>query len=138
MRRFVIDANALVSFLTDRDLKQQEAVSRYFEEAASARIQLYCPALVVAEFVYVLERVYRVARSRVATIVSDLIAMPGVFVVGEGDLRELLDLWPSALPDFGDAAVAAVCRSTRGSSVLTFDRKFTTALKRAGIPVKNP
>lgn len=136
MKRFVIDANALVSFLTDRNMEQQEAVSRYFEEAASARTRLYCPALAIAEFVYVMERVYRVGKARVSIIVADLVAMPGVFVVGEGDLRELLELWPSTVSDFGDAAVAATCRSTRGSSVLTFDRKFANSLKRAGIPVK--
>jgi len=47
------------------------------ERAAGAEISLICPQNVVTEFVYVMEKVYAVAKPRIASIVRDFLALPG-------------------------------------------------------------
>ena len=44
-------------------------------------------------------------------------------------------LTPVPLSDFGDAIVASVCRSQKGSFLVTFDRKFINALKKTDLAV---
>ena len=110
MRKVVIDTNALISCVTDRNPTQQEAVARVFDEASRLKCSVICPQHVLTEFVYVMDRVYGVAKTKIATMVAD----------------------------FGDAIVAAVCAATPGAAVLTFDDRFRKALKRVGIPVDSP
>ena len=40
MKRIVIDTNVVISFLTDRDLRQQQMAGKLFEDAASARLEV--------------------------------------------------------------------------------------------------
>ena len=50
MTSYIIDTNALLSFVTDRNLKQQEIVSELFERAASLECNILCHQHVVTEF----------------------------------------------------------------------------------------
>ena len=64
-----------------------------------------------------------------AGIVRDLLESPGVEIVDAVPWRLLLDLWPSQVAAFGDAAVAAVALgSHRG--VATFDHAFVRELQK--------
>ena len=136
MKRYVIDTNALISFVTDRNLAQQDKIAGIFEAASRMKCTLVCPQHVLTEFVFVMDRVYRIAKPEINGMIRDFIAMPGIEVLNEIDFSMLLALWPSTVPDFGDAIVAAVCKSTKGSAVITFDTKFKSALKNAGVAVE--
>jgi len=131
----VIDTNALISFVTDRNPEQQVKIAELFEKAANLRYLVLCPQNVLTEFVYVLERVYGVSKSLIKTMLISFIEMPGIEVVHEIDLKILFSLWPKKMSDYGDAIVASVCKARVGSAIVTFDRKFKTALKRHNIPV---
>jgi predicted nucleic acid-binding protein len=71
-------------------------------------------------------------------MIADLMDLPGVVVVDELDYSRLLTLWPSAIPEYGDAVVAAVCLAHKGSAVATFDKKLRARLRAARIPVQAP
>jgi predicted nucleic acid-binding protein len=131
----VIDTNALVSFVTDRDPAQQARVAAVIEMAARAQASLLCPQNVLTEFVYVLERVYGIESRRIARMIADFMDLPGVTVVDELDYSMLLALWPSPIPAYGDAVIAAVCLAHKGSAVATFDRKLRSRLRAARVPV---
>jgi predicted nucleic-acid-binding protein len=59
--------------------------------------------------------------------------MPGVDVHQQTDFNMLLSLWPSKFADFGDAVVATTGKAHKGSTIVTFDTKFKTALKKLGL-----
>ena len=132
--KVVIDTNALISFVTDRDLDQQNRIAELFEKVANLEILVLCPQNVLTEFVYVLENVYGLGQSVIKEMLTDFILMPGVEVVHELDLEILFAYWPEKIPDYGDAIVASVCKARKGSKVATFDRKFKSALKKLSIP----
>ena len=134
MKAYIIDTNALISFVTDREPAQQKVVGELFEQAARLKCTMICPLHVLTEFVYVLERVYRVEPCEINAMVAEFIAMAGVELFHGLDMNILLALWPASVPDFGDAVVATVSRMKKGSSVLTFDRRFARVLHRLGIP----
>jgi predicted nucleic acid-binding protein len=135
MKEWVIDTNALISFITDRSPEQQKRISRLFEDAVRLKTVILCPQNVITEFVYVLEKIYHLPKGQIGAIILDLIALPGLKVVHEVDFELLLSYWPDRIRDYGDALVAAVCKSYKDSRVATFDRKLKSALQGVGLPV---
>lgn len=135
MRQYIIDTNALISFVTDRNAAQQESVAKLFEQAAQARVTVLCPQNVLVEFAYVMDKVYRQPKPLVRQMLIDFIALPGVTVVNDVDFAEVLDLWPEPVADLGDALVAATARGTKKAVLVTFDQEFIKAIKGVKIAV---
>jgi len=131
----VIDTNALISFVTDRNKGQQDKIAELFESAARLQILILCPQNVITEFIYVLETVYNMSKSAIKHMIIDFVTMPGVEIVHEVNLKILFSYWPDKIPDYGDAIVATVCSVRKGAMVTTFDRKFGAALRRIGLSV---
>jgi predicted nucleic acid-binding protein len=133
MRRIVIDANVLLSFLTDRDLQQQEKAARLFDDAAAGELTLILHQMVITELVYVLRSLYGVDPTVIAATIQDVLGMPGVTPVDEIVWALLLDLWPEKVTDFSDAALAAVMAQGRYDALATFDRPFVRQLVKQGL-----
>lgn len=133
MKRYVIDTNALISFVTDRNLEQQQKIAPLFESAAQMKAVILCHQHVLTEFIYVLDRIYQVPKEEIARMIKDLIKMPGIEVIQEVDFETILSWWPDPIPDFGDAIIAAAGKARSRAMVVTFDRKFATKLKALGI-----
>jgi predicted nucleic acid-binding protein len=134
MKRTVLDTNVVLSFLIDRDPEQQAAAARLFQEAAAGERTLILHQAVITEMVYVLRNLYKVEKARIAEILADLLALPGILPVDEVAWSLLLDLWPESVSDFTDAVLAAVTLQHRYDGVATFDRPFAGQLKKRGVP----
>ena len=133
MKRYVIDTNALISFVTDRNPEQQQKVASLFESAAHLKVAILCHQHVLTEFIYVMDRVYGVAKDEINRMIGDLIAMPGIEVVHEFDFKTVLSYWPDPIRDFGDAVIASDSKTIKGSTIMTFDRKFAAHHKSLGL-----
>ena len=137
MKKYVLDTSAIISFVTDRNPSQQEKMAGIFEAATLQKYTLICPQHVLTEFVFVMDRVYKVEETEINVMIRDFITMPGIEICHEIDFSTLLAVWPNVIPDFGDAIVGTVCKTIKSSAVITFDAKFTAALKKAGINVSD-
>ncbi len=137
MKQYVIDTKALLSFVTDRNAEQQSIMAGIFDQVGAAQATVLCPQNVIAEFVYVMETVYHQPKLSIRSIIADFIAMPGIKIIDETDFDAVFSLRPEALSDFGDAIVAVCARSTKGASVITFDRQFMRRLIACAIPVRD-
>jgi len=135
VKRYVVDTNALISFVTDRNLEQQQKIAPLFELAAHMKAMIFCHQHVLTEFIYVLDKIYQVPKDKIGRMIKDLIEMPGIVVIQEVDFNAILSWWPDPIPDFGDALIAAVGKTRSGSMVVTFDRKFAANLKTLGINI---
>lgn len=133
MKKYIIDTNALISFVTDRNLKQQQVMKGIFETASLLKAIILCHAHVLTEFVYVMEKVYQVPPEEIKEMVADFIILPGVRVVQGIDFKTVFNYWPQDIPDFGDTLVAALCKTEKGSLLLTFDQKFIKQIKTVGV-----
>jgi predicted nucleic acid-binding protein len=135
VKRYVIDTNVLISFVTDRNPGQQETVAGLFEQATPGKTSILCPQNVLVEFVYVMDKVYRQPKKLVRQMVADFIAMPGTAVGNDVPFGEVLALWPDPFGDLGDALVAAVALRAGKAELVTFDSDFRRAGKGLGIAV---
>ena len=128
MKKYVIDTNAMISFVTDRNLEQQEKITPFFESSARLKSRILCHQHILTEFIYVLDRVYQIQKTKIRAMVTDFIDMPGIEVIQEIDFNIVLSCWPKPVPDFGDAVIASVAMVQKGSIVVSFDRKFVKKL----------
>ena len=135
MKNCIIDTNALISFVTDRNVAQQDKIAKLLASATQLKVKVLCPQNVITEFAYVMDSVYRIDKAAIRGIVRDFIRLPGVEIVHQLSLKTLFTFWPEKVPDYGDAIIAALCQDTRGSSVATFDRKFKDKLMRLDLSV---
>ena len=132
MKKYIIDTNALISFVTDRNQDQQQKIAPLFESAANLKALILCHQYVLTEFIYVMDKVYHVPKEKIRMIITDLVDMPGIEVIHEIDFTAVLTCWPDPIPDFGDAVIASVSK-IRKSAIVTFDRKFAKNLKSLGM-----
>ena len=132
MKKYLIDTNALISFVTDRNLAQQEAVAPLFAAASRFKCTLICHQFVLTEFVFVMEKVYGTPKEKICAMVQDFLAMPGVELRHDTDFKLLLSLWPATFADFGDALLAATGKAKKGVILVTFDAKFRSGLQQMG------
>jgi len=135
LKRYVIDTNVLISFVTDRNLEQQRKIAPLFEAAGHLKAVILCHQSVLIEFIYVMDKIYKHPKDEIGRMVADFIRMPGIEVVQECDFSAALSCWPAPLADFGDAVVASVGISQRGALIVTFDRKFAGGLKSLGLGI---
>ncbi len=133
MRALVIDTNALISFVTDRNLDQQKRISTIFDDAAQLKVTILCPQNVLTEFVYVLEKIYKQSKFKIRSMIADFIDLPGVQIIHTVDFEALLEFWPDKIADFEDAIIAVVCKAKKGAEVSTFDERFIRALQIVGL-----
>lgn len=136
MKKYIIDTNALISYVTDRSPDQQQKVARIFQEVVKMKGVILCPQYVLTEFIYVLDKVYGISKNDIQMMVRDFLAMPGIELVHEIDFDTVLKFWPEAISDFGDAILASLGSLYKGSVILTFDLKFIHSLKKLGVPVE--
>lgn len=132
MKKYIIDTNALISFVTDRNMAQQQQIAPLFESAANLKALVLCHQYVLTEFIHVMDRVYHVPKAEIGRMIVDFVDMPGIEVIHEIDFDAVLSYWPDSLPDFGGAVIASVGK-VRRSAIVTFDRKFTNNLKTLGL-----
>jgi len=132
VKEILVDANVLVSFLTDRDEDQRRKASALFQGAAEREHTLVLHTISIVEMVYVLIQLYKQEASQVAAAVADLLAMPGVLAADEVSWSLVLERWPKTIDSLGDAIVAAVAIQGRYDAVATFDNTLRKKLKRQG------
>ena len=81
MKNYIIDTNALISFVTDRNPAQQDKIANLLDNAAQLKVRVLCPQNVLTEFIYVMDSVYRIGKAEIRDLVKDFIILPGVEIV---------------------------------------------------------
>lgn len=136
MKKYIIDTNALISYVTDRNPDQQKGIAKIFQEVVRLKGVILCHQNVLTEFIYVLDKIYGIPKNDIRIMVKDFLVMPGIELVHEIDFPTVLKFWPEAIADFGDAVVASLGHLYQGSVIVTFDLKFIHTLKKLRLPVE--
>jgi predicted nucleic acid-binding protein len=125
VQRVVVDANVFLSVFVERNQKQADAAKALLLKAEEGEVAVTVPQFVVFEIAYVLQNTYKIAGAKVAGVIRDLLALPGVLAIDECPWKRVLDRWPSPFPSIADAAIVAIAADKRYDAVATFDQKLS-------------
>ena len=125
------DANIFVSWLVEDDKAKADAVARLLKESEEAGRQLWVSDLVMAEVVWVLQRLYRIKPALVAEMVEPLLDAPMLEFENRERLMRAVTLYGNHGVDFADCYTAAAVAERKLEGVLSYDRDFDRlAIKR--------
>ena len=133
MKQYLIDTNVLISFITNRNPAQQKVVTPFFEKASKNQNKILIHSLVVSEFVYVTQKIYRLTDHQVKNLLILLFQSHGIEFVENFYFLSLFSIWPQHISDYGDAVVASFAQNTLNCEILTFDKKFHKAANQLNI-----
>jgi len=126
MKTILLDTNGLISFVTNRNPDQNRVI---FELLSNEDFRINIISNVISEFVYVMDKVYKIKTGDIAKMVADLLQMPNVNFF-EGYFPEMIfKIWPLKISDFGDSVLAAAALVSK-IPIYTFDIIFSTQLKK--------
>jgi hypothetical protein len=81
----------------------------------------------------VLQSYYGMPTPRVAALMRDLIALPGLTAIDHCPWRKVFDLWPKQLGGLADASSVAVAIANHYDAIATFDQKMIKRMKSIGV-----
>ncbi|HEX9945408.1 MAG TPA: type II toxin-antitoxin system VapC family toxin [Thermoanaerobaculia bacterium] len=121
MKRFRVDANVLLRFLTGEPERMAEQAARLMRRAERGEALLVLSSLVIAEVVWVLKSFYRHSYDDISRVVIPLLSADGVEVEDRELLIRAIELARDKNVDFSDA-VLALQALRHGETVCTFDK----------------
>lgn len=131
--RVGVDTNVVLSFVTDRDPRQQARAAELFGAATRGEHLIVVSQAVILETVYVMSNLYGASREVVSALMRDLLSLPGLVTVDEVEWPTVWSLWPGRVEDFGDACLTAVAKSGGVDLLATFDAGFAKRARKQGV-----
>ena len=119
----IIDANIVLRYLLDDTKELSEKASAILEHQ-----EVFLLNEVIAEIVYVLERVYQVKNDEISVTLQGLLKYDNLNVEDFELLEEALKLYGKRKLDFVDTLLYAYSK-TRNYEVYTFDKKLKKLLE---------
>ncbi|MFO1210475.1 MAG: type II toxin-antitoxin system VapC family toxin [Amaricoccus sp.] len=117
-----LDTNVLLRFLVEDDPHQPEVAADLMSRLTEDEPGFVCRE-VVLELAWVLERTYRVSRSRIARVLGSLAATNTIVIETADDVAAAVAAWREGGAGLGDLMVAAAARRAGARTLVTFDRK---------------
>jgi predicted nucleic-acid-binding protein len=124
--KITADTNVLLRAVVGDDEAQQQVAIRTLESAELVAISAHC----FCEFVWVLDRGYKIARSDIASVISHVLEMRNVVVnrpAVEAGLRVL-----EAGGDFADGVIAYDGNWLGGEIFVSFDKRAVSLMRQQG------
>jgi predicted nucleic-acid-binding protein len=120
-----VDTNVVVRFLTGDDAEQFKHARRAMESGT-----VFIPKTVLLETEWVLRRAYSIAPRQILDAMESLLRAAEIVIEDESAIEQAL-LWYRDGMDLADALHIA----SRGAATqfLTFDKRLTSAARKAGI-----
>ena len=118
----IVDANLILRYLL-------QDVEQFIEQANEKmeRHSIFIPNEVIAEVVYVLEKVYKVERPQIYDSLRNLLGYSNIATHDRAVLIEALKVYSEITIDFVDAVLFAYSKIA-GHTVFTFDKKLNRML----------
>lgn len=123
----IVDANIVLRYLLNDSDELTEKATEIIENS-----DIFVPNEVIAEVVYVLEKVYEVSNIEISTTLKELFRYGNLSLNDAEVVEAALALYGSRKLDFVDTMLYAY-RKVKGYEVFTFDKKLKNLLNELNI-----
>jgi predicted nucleic-acid-binding protein len=120
-----IDANYILRYLLKDNQKQFQLAKDIIENQ-----HVSIPDFILAEVVYVLEKVYAVPKIEIRNTLETLIQYPNITLTDKDICIISLRVYAKHTIDFADALLFALLKSNTGSKLFTFDKKLVKIISK--------
>lgn len=120
----IADANIILRYLLNDNEELSEKATMIIENN-----EVLLPNEVIAEIVYVLEKVYKVKNEEISDILLELFEYTNIVVNDIEVLEEAFLLFAKRRLDFADTLLYA-CNKVKGYKIYTFDKKLSRLLEK--------
>lgn len=117
-----LDTNILVRYFV-KDEPEQTRLAVNLIYALSPAEPGWVGQATILELVWVMTRIYRVKKDRVAQVLDMLLASRDIVVGQDDTVREALRLYSVGNADFADCLIASSAKAAGCSRTVTFDRR---------------
>jgi predicted nucleic-acid-binding protein len=128
-----VDTNILVRLLVADDPVQTEQAIHFIKEQCSSERPGYVNSVVLAEFVWVLENVYRYDRSDLASAVERILVSADLAVEAHEQVASALRAFRAMNCGFADVLIGEMNIARGCEATATFDRKATMLKTFVGV-----
>lgn len=118
-----LDTNIIVRLLVRDDPDQTEQARRFIDNRCTPESPGFINSVVLAEVVWVLDRVYRFPRRQIAAAIESLLMGQDRIVEYHDDVQAALAEYRSSNIDFIDAVIGRINLARGCEATATFDRK---------------
>jgi predicted nucleic-acid-binding protein len=118
-----LDTNILVRYLAQDDAIQSAQATQIIERRLTEARPGFISLVTMAETVWVLDRVYGLARYEIAAAVERILQVETLFVQNEREVFMAVAILSAGTGSFADALIGALGGWAGCSTTLTFDKK---------------
>lgn len=122
MTTYIADTNLFLRFVLKDNPSLHKKAEAYFYSVKTGAIRLVFLREVIAEIIFVLQKLYKISRRDIVASVSSLLNMPSVDVERPEVISSALTIYEKQNISYVDAIILAESKS-RSVSVASFDRK---------------
>ncbi len=124
IRKFFIDTNIFLRYLTKDDPVQFPRCRNLFKKAQDGEVLLVTSTLVIAEMIWTLASYYRVSKEQIIEKVSIIIGSDAVQIPDKDLVAEALLLYGRKNVDYIDAYNSVLMRQLGLKEIYSYDKDF--------------
>lgn len=118
-----LDTNVLIRYFAQDDPVQAQAARTLIERTLTRESPGHVAAISLAEFAWVLKRLYRGSRSEIGAAIEGLLTSPTLVIEHKALAWKALAGFLAGKSGFGDYLIAQINRAAGCSVTVTFDRE---------------
>jgi predicted nucleic-acid-binding protein len=115
----IIDANVILRYLLQDHQELYKKAEEIFNRILLGELKAFIPTFIVAEVVYVLQKVYKVDRPTISQVLTELLKPKGVKTENKKILFEALRIYAQRNLDFADCLL---CAYSKNYEIFSFDK----------------
>ncbi|SFN09498.1 PIN domain-containing protein [Thermodesulforhabdus norvegica] len=122
----LVDANVILRYLLKDNKELYAKAEEVFNAVFDGKAKVLLLESVLAEVVYVLQKLYKVSRSEISEVLRELIELKGIKALNKSHLLKALEIFENKNLDFVDCLL---CAYGKEREVITFDKNLQRCLK---------
>ncbi len=115
----IVDANVVLRYLLKDHEEFYRKAENLFNDVLTGKRKVLLLHTVVAEVVYVLQKLYRVDRKEISEVLKELLKIKNIKVSDKGILLKALDIFAQKSLDFVDCIL---CAYSSKFTIVSFDK----------------
>ena len=119
-----LDTNVIIRFILADDPQNSPKARNIINKIARGETKVFLPAVIIAETVCVLLKVYKLKREKIREKLLPLMRLPGITTENKNIYSWVFDIFQNKSVDFEDAYQVALMKKKKVKEIYSFDRDF--------------